>query len=365
MISIDFLLSLPKSAEGNDALLVVVDKFTKQTMLEPCTNNVSAPKCADLLYNRLLTANWGLPKVILSDRDRRFLAAMWSGFWKAVGTKLVHSTAYHPQTDGQTERMIQSIESAIRMYVNQLDDMGRWQTMLPRIQFEFNNTKSAATGRSPNELLMGFTPNDVAMTLTDQTTQLLDKPKERLEAHDAIALAAMTMKFHYDRKHTTRFFEVGDQVLIRLSPKGYTIPSQISQKYSPKYAGPFPIIGRVGRSAYRLSLPDAWRIHPVISVDHLELYREDGLQRRRPHTAPIRIADCRAIDILDQRQVGDTMEWLVKYENLDARHNQWVTTETLARTPGGQQLLDARMQKESLTELAREALARLPPAGDQ
>ncbi|CCE29340.1 uncharacterized protein CPUR_03033 [Claviceps purpurea 20.1] len=165
MVSIDFLLSLPKSTEGNDSILVIVDKFSKQVMLEPCKNNVTAAECARLLYNRLLMANWGLPKVIISDRGRRFLAALWETFWERVGTKLLHSTAYHPQTDGQTERTIQTIESAVRMYVSRLEDVRLWQQTLPRLQFEFNNAKTETTGRSPNELVMGLSPDNVASLL--------------------------------------------------------------------------------------------------------------------------------------------------------------------------------------------------------
>ncbi|KAF7561559.1 hypothetical protein G7046_g2573 [Stylonectria norvegica] len=175
-ITIDFISALPTSDEGFDSAMVIVDKFSKETIIRPCKKSDTAQQTGDNLLESLLTANWGIPKTVVSDRDPKFLAA----------------------TDGQTERMIQFIESLLRIWLGSLPTPGKWPKAIPPIQFEINNTKSATTKRSPNELVKGFTPNNISTIIANQSGPRTNLPLGRLEAHDAIAIASMSMKKYYD-----------------------------------------------------------------------------------------------------------------------------------------------------------------------
>lgn len=168
-ITIDFILELPISSDGNDydACLTIVDRLSKETQLVPGKTTWTAIVWGPVLVRRLLTANWGLLKILLSDRDPKFTAAMWRAIWRFLGTALIYTAAYHPATDGQTERMIQTIASALRHYVQALEEPSRWPDILPRLQFEHNNTKSASTGMAPNEVIKGFLPVSVSEVITD------------------------------------------------------------------------------------------------------------------------------------------------------------------------------------------------------
>ncbi|RKL28387.1 hypothetical protein BFJ72_g12485 [Fusarium proliferatum] len=286
----DFVTALPKSENGNDSALVVIDKFSKETIIIPTTKNITARSTAKILWSALLSHNWGIPKIIITDRDPKFLAMVWQEMWKLAGTKLLYTTAYHPQTDGQSERMVQWLESALRVAINALHSPMKWEQTIPAIQFEFNNTRSSTTKRSPNELTKGFTPNNVTLAMSGNTPTLLDLPITRLEAHDAIAMAAISMKHYYDRHHKPTFFAVGDKVYLRLY-RGYTINSPVERKVSQQFAGPFTVTERVGRSAYRLNVPEHWRIHPVISVDQLERADYDPFDRNKDDPTGAAITD--------------------------------------------------------------------------
>ncbi|KAF5696592.1 transposon tf2-1 poly [Fusarium globosum] len=268
----DFVTALPKSENGNDSALVVIDKFSKETIIIPTTKNITARSTAKILWSALLLHNWGIPKIIITDRDPKFLAMVWQEMWKLAGTKLLYTTAYHLQTDGQLEWMVQWLELALRVAINALHS-------------PMNTTK-----RSPNELTKGFTPNNVTLAMSGNTPTLLDLPITRLEAHDAIAMAAISMKHYYDRHHKPTFFAVGDKVYLRLY-RGYTINSPVERKVSQQFAGPFTVTERVGRSAYRLNVPEHWRIHPVISVDQLERADYDPFDRNKDDPTGAAITD--------------------------------------------------------------------------
>lgn len=127
--------------------------------------------------------------------------------------------AYHPQTDGQSERMVQQVASAIRVFIAGLDIPTSWIDVIPHIPLEINNTRSESTTLTPNEIVKGFSVNNIASILSDRPREILDKPKARLSVHDAMAVAALTMKSHYDRRHTTKFFNIDDRVYLRLTTR--------------------------------------------------------------------------------------------------------------------------------------------------
>jgi hypothetical protein len=264
-ISIDFIMAIPTSTEGHDCLMSVTCKFSKKISLIPGMSTWTAQQWADRLIERLWIMDWGPPKQIVSDRDRKFLSELWKQIFSRIGVSLLFSTAYHPQTDGASEMTNQRVEIAFRHYFLTLEDPKAWPRCLPQLQHAFNNSETS-TGQTPNEICFGFTPN---FNFNTQNTPLRIFPEARSDVRDAIDLAKMAMKHAYDQKHRPLYLKVGDWVNIRLH-KGYNIPAVKNKKLGEQYAGPVKVIERVGRLAYRLELPHAWKVYNVFTIAQLE-----------------------------------------------------------------------------------------------
>ena len=169
-----------------------------------------------------------------------------------------------------------------------MDDLSRWPKVLPRIQLLLNNTSSSTTGKTPNEVAYGFSPRrslDLCLALTSPNTYVA-----RAGASDIISFALANQKEHYDRSYQPLFMRVGNWAMLRLH-KGYSIPFsvRVTKKLTQQYVGPFRIVKKVGRLAYKLDIPSDWRIHPVFSVAQLEPAPDpakDPFQRLRPQHPP-------------------------------------------------------------------------------
>jgi hypothetical protein len=152
----DFITKLPCSKQGHDAILVVVDPLTKMGHFIPTTSNVDAPGVASLFFTYIFKHH-GLPKSIVSDRDPKFTSNFWKSLFKLTGTTLNMSTAYHAQTDGQTERLNRTLEEMVRAYVNY--EMDNWEELLPAVEFAYNDSAQASSKFSPFYLNYGFNPD--------------------------------------------------------------------------------------------------------------------------------------------------------------------------------------------------------------
>jgi hypothetical protein len=151
-IAMDFVVDLPKTLNGHDAIWVVIDRLTKSAHFIPIKITDPVPKLAEL-YIREIVRLHGILASIVSDRDARFTSRFWQCLQDEMGTKLTLSTAYHPQTDGQSERTIQILEDMLRLCV--LDFKGKWIQYLPLVEFAYNNSFQATIGMAPYEELYG------------------------------------------------------------------------------------------------------------------------------------------------------------------------------------------------------------------
>ena len=151
-IVMDFVVGLPRTRSNHDAIWVIIDRLTKSAHFLPINERYSVEKLVKLYLDEILTKH-GVPVAIVSDRDPRFNSRFWSKFQECLGTKLKMSTAYHPQTDRQSERTIQTIEDMLRVCV--LDFKGNWDDHLPLIEFSYNNSYHASIGMPPYEALYG------------------------------------------------------------------------------------------------------------------------------------------------------------------------------------------------------------------
>lgn len=215
-LTLDFILALPTSEESYDTILSVTDKFTKRTTGISGKATWSAAQWANALLDRLETADWGIPKALISDRDRKFLSELWEALFQRLGVSLLYSTTYHPQTDRSSEHTNQTMEIALRFYINTtLDKPSSWPKILPRLQALLNNSTSSATDKTPNEVAYGFTPN----TTLDLLKPSSEDPEfliARTSGRDAIAFTNINAKYHYDRRHQPMFLRTNDKAFLRL-----------------------------------------------------------------------------------------------------------------------------------------------------
>lgn len=151
-ITMDFVVGLPRSNKGHSAIWVIVDRLTKSTHFLPVQMNWSLDRLAQLYLHEVVRLH-GVPVSITSDRDTRFTSHFWTSLQETMGTRLNFSTAYHPQTDGQSERTIQTLEDMLRSVT--LDHGGSWKKFLPLVEFAYNNSYQATIGMAPYEALYG------------------------------------------------------------------------------------------------------------------------------------------------------------------------------------------------------------------
>ncbi|GJR14767.1 putative reverse transcriptase domain-containing protein [Tanacetum coccineum] len=273
-ITMDFITKLPRSSQGFDTIWVIVDRLTKSAHFLPIRENDPLDKLARLYLNRIV-ARHGIPASIICDRDGRFTSNFWRSFQKALGTDISMSTAYHPETDGQSERTIQTLEDMLRACVI---DFGKgWVKHLPLAEFSYNNSYHASIKAAPYEALYGrkcrspvcwAEVGEAQLTgpeLIQETTEKIVLIKQRMQA------AQDRQKSYADRKRKPMEFKVGDRVMLKVSPWKGVVRFGKRGKLNPRYVGPFKILAKVGKVAYRLELPqELSRVHHTFHVSNLK-----------------------------------------------------------------------------------------------
>ena len=278
-MSMDFVSGLPRTRSRNDSIWVIVDRLTKSAHFLPMRKTSDLSSLARLYLKEIVRLH-GAPCSIVSDRDSRFASRFWTSLQEALGTKISMSTAYHPQSDGQTERTIQTLEDMLRACV--LDFGGSWEEHLHLVEFAYNNSYHSSIGMAPFEALYGRPCRSptcwmdfgeqllLGPELVQQTNELVKKIQQRL------LTAQSRQKSYADKRRRPLSFNVDDMVFLKVSPwKGIQRYGK-KGKLAPRFIGPFKIIGKVGTVAYRLELPvQLSNIHPVFHVSMLRKYEPD------------------------------------------------------------------------------------------
>ena len=275
-ISMDFVTHLPRTFRGHDTIWVIVDRLTKSAHFLAMNLKMSMVKLAQLYIKEIVRLH-GVPSRIVSDRDPRFTSRFWQTLQGALGSKLTMSSVYHPQTDGQSERTIQSLEDLLRMCI--LDHLGAWDEVLPLIEFTYNNSFHASIGMAPYEALYGrwcrtplywYQDGEAVLVgpeLLEQTTEKVRLVRNRLQASQS------RQKAYADRKRRPLEFEAGDHVFLRVTRTTGVGRALRSRKLSPKFLGPYQISRRIGPVAYEIALPPQLaNLHLVFYVSQLRKY---------------------------------------------------------------------------------------------
>ncbi|GJY17870.1 reverse transcriptase domain-containing protein [Tanacetum coccineum] len=270
-IAMDFVTKFPRTSSGHDTIWVIVDQLTKSAHFLPMREDYKMERLARLYLNEIV-ARHGVPISIISDRDSRFTSRFWQSMQEALGTRLDMSTAYHPQTDGQSERTIRTLEYILRACL--LDFGGSWDVHLLLVKFSYNNSYHFRVRCAPFEALYGRKCRSLIMwvevgegqligpELVQETTEKISQIKDRLKA------ACDHQKSYADKRRKPLEFSVGDYVLLKVSPwKGVVRFG----KLAPRFVGLFEIIEKVGPVAYRLYLPEELiGVHDTFHVSNLK-----------------------------------------------------------------------------------------------
>ncbi|KAJ1036858.1 hypothetical protein NDA10_005515 [Ustilago hordei] len=245
-ISLDFIEGLPPSKKYDsktyDSILVIVDRLTKFAILAPTHKTVTAKQTAVLLYGHMVRL-FGYPDHMVSDRGRQFISGAWKAFAEQMGVKHSLSTAYHPQTDGQTERVNQVIEQYLRMYCNY--EQNDWANLLDTAAFVYNNTVHNSIGVSPFFACYGWNPKahpDIPQRLgvndPGRFEYLMDGKERCKYLQEQIREAQCRSVNQYNRKHKDIEFKVGDMVYINRRNWKTRRPTP---KLDTRFAGPYPV----------------------------------------------------------------------------------------------------------------------------
>ncbi|KAL8089701.1 hypothetical protein AgCh_039255 [Apium graveolens] len=279
-ITMDFIVGLPRTRANHDAIWVIVDRLTKSAHFLPINKRFSLDKLVHM-YLKEIVVRHGVPVSIVSDRDPRFNLRFWKSFQECLGTRLNMSTAYHPQTDGQSKRTIQTIEDMLRVCA--IDFKGSWDEHLPLVEFAYNNSYHASIGMPPYEALYGRKCR--SPVYWDEVgehkilgPELVQQTKEIVEIIQKRLIAGQHRQNKYaDQSRKDIEFEEGSLVLLKVSPwKGLTRFGK-KGKLSPRYVGPFENLKRVGKVAYELALPPHMEhIHNIFRVSMLKKYNPDS-----------------------------------------------------------------------------------------
>jgi len=308
-IAMDFITDLPLSEEC-DQLWVVIDRFTKMAHFLPLRREGKTTTDLAVIFAREVWRHHGLPTDIVSDRDSRFTSEVWKEFLRISGIRPRMSTAFHPQTDGQTERLNQTIEAYLRAFVGHEQD--DWVSLLPMAEFAYNNSVTMGNGITPFYANYGFHP-----AATNPPTEGPLNPASTVYAHwmkavyedsrEGLKAAQERMRRYADpARKDPPAYQVGDLVMLN----GRNIKTRRpTRKLDHKNHGPFQIEKVVSPLAVRLTLPRKWKIHNVFHVSLLEPYRTSE-HRAPPDPSKV----LREADDIEQSEEYDVEEVISSVE---------------------------------------------------
>jgi hypothetical protein len=293
-IGIDFVGPLPESSNRNgtyDTICVIIDILTAMVHLVPTRQTYKAADIAEVIFDCVYKLH-GLPERIISDRDSLFTSHFWKRLNALAGIMLHMSSAFHPQTDGATERANRTMTQMLRQCVS--PKQKDWVTKLPAIEFAMNSARSSTTGFTPFYLNYGRNPSLMLWKSEEVypgVQQFAENVKDAvMSAHDAIIASRILSTNQANKKCAPATYKEGD--LVYLSTKNISMPKGRARKLAPKYLGPFPITRVLKEGAtYQLGVSDELTKRGINRSFHASLLRPHvpNDDRRFPGRMPIQI----------------------------------------------------------------------------
>ena len=337
IITVDLITGLPES-QGYNAIMVVVDRLSKYIHVMP-TNDTATSEGIARLFRDNVWKNHGLPEQVISDRGPQFVSNFMRELNKLLGIKIAASTAYHPQTDGQTERVNQEVEQYLRLFVNHRQD--DWADWLSMAEFSYNNRIQASTRQTPFMLNSGRNSRLGTEPLRESKMEAVDSFVKRLqasrkEAEAALHQAAEDMARYYDQNRQEAVtYEVGDMVWL----DGKDIQTdRPSKKLADRRYGPYKIVKVVGPNSYQLKLPPSMKIHPVFNTVKLRPYQKDPISERKEPSRPPPVVEGENPQweveyIKDSKLLRGKLHYLVKWKDYPQEESTWEPAEHLKKAP--------------------------------
>ena len=341
----DAVTALPTTRRGHDAIQVYVERSCKLKHFEAMTKNAGAVELAESMI-RTVVRQHGVPLALISDRDPRFTASYYRVLSNKLGIEMRMSTARHPQSDGQSEREIRTMVTALELRAFCNDNQDDWDDHLDMLELGFNSTVQASTQHTPFELVYGMKPRlpiDVALARVarpdnpaagDRAKRLKDAVQT---ARGYLIKAQQRQATNADRRDVPRL-AVGDEVL--LSTKGLTLRG-FENKLGARYVGPYRVTKAVNANAYTLALPVPMSaLHATFNIDKLKPYRS-GLDEfptrpiRFDRPPPAAQADSNGDvrweveAIVGERRMGRGKSYLIKWRGYPSEENEWAPRSEL------------------------------------
>ncbi|WVZ76224.1 hypothetical protein U9M48_024213, partial [Paspalum notatum var. saurae] len=345
-IHMDFVVGLPRTQKGYDSIWVIIDRFTKSAHFLPVKTVYRANTYAELYIAKIVSLH-GVPRTITSDRGSVFVSRFWEQLQKSLGTKLIHSSAYHPQTSGQVERVNQILEDMLRACV--LTYSTKWDECLPLAEFAYNNSYQKSLEMAPFEALYGrrcrtplnwSEPGERVTFGPDLVTQAEEQVRF---IQENLKRAQSRQKSYSDRRRRPLVFKEGDHVYLRVSPMKGVHRFGVKGKLAPRYVGPFKISEKCGPVAYRLELPPRLAaVHDIFHVSQLKKclrVPEEEIDTSQVQIEPDLTYEARPVKVLDQKQRSTRRSTVTMYKVLWSEHTEeeatWETEEYLrTKYPG-------------------------------
>ena len=336
-VTLDFVTALAP-AKGKlkyDAIIVFVDKLTKLVHFAPCFKTCTAADAAELFLNNVVRFH-GVPEQIITDRGSQFNNHLWRNLWRLMGVSSLFSTAYHPQTDGQTENMNRTLQDMLRHYVS--DKHTDWVKHLCMAEFAVNNAVNASTQQTPFYLTYGRHPRLPGSTarqepVSDEAYDMVKRMEADLQyATTCLQAAQARQKLYADvHRRPVKPFEVDDLVLLSCKNLKWLKKQGGCKRLKPLFVGPFKVLNRIGEVAYELQLPDTWRVHNVFHRALLKPWHAGGQHPPPVTLTPAGYFEFEVDRILHhsaaKRNARDTKgyyRYLVSWKGLAAEHNVWM-----------------------------------------
>ncbi|KAK3560615.1 hypothetical protein QTP86_012141 [Hemibagrus guttatus] len=327
----DFITGLLLS-QGNTVIMVIVDRFSKAARFVPLPKLPTAKETADLIITHVFRV-FGIPQDIVSDRGPQFSSRFWRAFCQSLGASVSLSSGFHPESNGQTERLNQDLETTLRSMA--ANNPSSWSSFVMWAEYAHNTLRSSATGMSPFECQFGYTPSlfpeQEVETAVPSAQQFVKRCRQTWK-RARLKLLKVSQQYQHQanrRRRSAPTLRLGQRVW--LSTKNIPLRME-SRKLSQRFIGPFKISRKVNPVTYRLYLPKSLKINPTFHVSLLKPVLSSPFLAKGNPPPPRIIGGQPAYTVhrvLDVRQVRGSRQYLVDWEGYGPEERSWVPAKDI------------------------------------